>query len=164
MKVIREPYTKLFLLLHTSKGADLKSWVKYDEQKEYNKPLRDKKGQQEKTIPGKAERMKAAEYVLQRVEVSMNRKPLGWGSSEMTLPTSGSSRVQRVQNVGVYCGRRPAVQNWRTKSCNYFFYQKLKGFNKSTWRISTNAVTKGCAKLSGNNLMYCGVRIRPRPC
>ena len=64
MKVIREPYTKLFLLLHTSKGANLKNWVKYDEQKEYNKPLRDKKGQQEKTIPGKAERMKVAKYAL----------------------------------------------------------------------------------------------------
>ena len=51
----------------------------------------------------------------------------GWskirrGSSKMTLPTSFSSRVQRVQNAGVY-GRRPAAPE--NKGANYV-YQKLE--------------------------------------
>merc|ERR1711966_110914 len=40
VKVVREPDAKLFLLLHTSKDADLQS------RKEYIQPLREKKGQQ----------------------------------------------------------------------------------------------------------------------
>ena len=93
----------------------------------------------------------------------MSRKPRGWSSSEMTLSTSISSAKFKGCKTLEYMEDARRGAKLENKSGELFYQRKSKGCNKATWQISTNAVTKGCARLSVENLMYRGVPIRPRP-
>ena len=50
------------------------------------------------------------------------------------------------------------------KRCKIFFTDRSTKPTKAKGHISSNAVTKGCARLSVGQSMYRGVPIRPRPC